>query len=88
MTLVETGVAEGTGIERAERYMALAARMEGAAEHASHPSIAAAYLELAGKWLRLAEQAAKDANPTGELFRGEAEPISNGAGLHGGWSGR
>jgi hypothetical protein len=75
----------GTGVERAERYMALAARMEASAEHASHPAICEAYLELAGKWLRLAEQAAKGQDIRGdhvEPAAADARPLGDG------WPGR
>jgi hypothetical protein len=42
---------------RVAEYLGLAERMRTAAERAFDPEIAAAYLALSAKWLRLAEQA-------------------------------
>ena len=47
---------DGQSAARAAEYLKLAEQMRIAADRAFDPTIAAAYLALASKWVRLAEQ--------------------------------
>ncbi|MGH6958470.1 MAG: hypothetical protein ACREEW_17530 [Caulobacteraceae bacterium] len=47
-------------VARAAQYLKLSEEMREAADRAFDPLIAAGYLSLAAKWLRLAEAAQKD----------------------------
>jgi hypothetical protein len=48
-------VFDSTNESRAALYLQMARKMGDAAERAADPQVAATYLELAAKWMRLAE---------------------------------
>ena len=50
-------MADHSAAKRVAHYLSVASQMRARAEAAFDPQIAASYLELAAKWLRLAEQA-------------------------------
>lgn len=49
-------------MSQASHYLELAQKLTAAADRASDPEIVAGYLELAGKWIRLAEAAGAGAD--------------------------
>jgi hypothetical protein len=50
-------MSEAPSAARVAEYLRLAEQMRAAADRAFDPAIAAAYLALSAKWVRLAEQA-------------------------------